>query len=77
MNTGEIHSHAMHRTHFMLLVAVVCPNRVLSSKMETYVEFGKSLLSTALPKYSFPIDCAREFSLAVDVDTGVEAAATG
>ena len=53
----------------MLLAGVICPNMVLSSKMLMYDWSVSSELSVAVPKYSFPFDLARRFSLACEVDT--------
>ena len=56
------------RTHFMLFVGVVWPNKVLSLKIDRYVALTKSLLSIALPKYTFPCAWANVFNLTLDVD---------
>ena len=65
------------RTHFMLLAGVIWPNKVLSSKIATYAVSVSSGLSVAVPKYSFPSDCASWFSFAVEVEAGALAELVG
>lgn len=53
--------------YFILLAGVIWPNIVLSSRIAVYPVSESSLLSVAVPKWSFPFDLASWLSLAAEV----------